>query len=141
MKFINVLAIYKLTTFNFMDLKSFYSLNFLGRLFISAIFVNSVSYKLQNFKGSAQYLANQGIPLFLSEILVFGAILFLVSGVFLLIFTKNIKLGSSLLLTFIIPTTVIFHIVNYSSNGGLIHLLQNFALVGGLLLAIDKSDQ
>tara|TARA_Y100001978_G_scaffold176000_1_gene168606 strand:+ start:191 stop:565 length:375 start_codon:yes stop_codon:yes gene_type:complete len=124
-----------------MDLKSFYSLNFLGRLFLSAIFVNSFSTKIQYFTNSAEFLKNQGIPLFLSEILVFGAIIFLILGVFLLIFTKKIKLGSSLLLTFIIPTTVIFHIINYSANGGLNHLLQNFGLIGGLLLAIDKSDQ
>jgi len=128
-----------------MDLKRFYSLNFLGRLFISAIFVSSAATKLQNFSGSAGYLASQGIPLFLSEILIFGAIVFLIVGIFLLIFTKKIKLGSSLLLTFIIPTTVIFHIVNFDAspeyfNDSLFHLLQNIALIGGLFLAIDKSD-
>ena len=129
-----------------MDFKRFYSLNFLGRLFISAIFVSSAAAKLQNFSGSVAFLANQGIPLFLSEILVFGAIVFLIVGIFLLIFTKKIKLGSSLLLTFIIPTTVIFHIVNFDAspenfNDELFHLLQNIALIGGLFLAIDKSDQ
>tara|TARA_Y100000589_G_C27152157_1_gene629390 strand:- start:1412 stop:1786 length:375 start_codon:yes stop_codon:yes gene_type:complete len=124
-----------------MDLKSIYSLNFFGRLFLSAVFVNSVSDKIQNFKGSALYLADQGVPLLLSEILVFGAVVFLIVGIFLLIFTKKIKLGSSLLLTFIIPTTVIFHVINFSANGGLFHLLQNLALIGGLFLAIDKSDQ
>ena len=124
-----------------MDLKSFYSLNFLGRLFLSAIFVNSAAYKLQYFNNSAEYLSSQGVPLFLSEILILGAIVFLISGIFLLIFTKKIKLGCSLLLTFLIPTTVIFHIVNISANGGINHLLQNIALIGGLFLAIDKSDK
>ena len=129
-----------------MNLKRFNSLNFFGRLFISAIFVSSVTTKLKNFSGSVEYLAGQGIPLFLSEILIFGAIVFLIVGIFLLIFTNKIKLGSSLLLTFIIPTTVIFHIVNFDTspekfNGELFHLLQNIALIGGLFLAIDKSDQ
>ena len=124
-----------------MDFKRFYSLNFLGRLFLSAIFVNSFSYKIIYFNNSAEYLKDQGIPLFLSEILVLGAIVFLILGVFHLIFTKKIKLGISLLLTFIIPTTIIFHIVNFSANGGLNHLLQNLGLIGGLLLAIDKSDK
>ena len=124
-----------------MDFKKFYTLNFLGRLFLSAIFVNSFSYKIIYFNNSAEYLKDQGIPLFLSEILVLGAIVFLILGVFHLIFTKKIKLGISLLLTFIIPTTIIFHIVNFSANGGLNHLLQNFGLIGGLLLAIDKSDK
>ena len=124
-----------------MDLKSFYSLNFLGRLFLSAIFVNSVSDKLQYFNIQAAYLSSQGIPLFLSQILIIGAIVFLIPGIFLLIFTKKIKLGCSLLLTFLIPTTVIFHIVNISDNGGINHLLQNIGLIGGLFLAIDKSDK
>tara|TARA_B100000212_G_scaffold293944_1_gene236462 strand:+ start:1009 stop:1389 length:381 start_codon:yes stop_codon:yes gene_type:complete len=125
-----------------MDLKRFYSLNFLGRLLLSAIFVNSALLKLVKFDISAEYLSNQGIPLFLSEILVFAAIPVLLIGLFFLIFTKNIKIGSSLLLTFLIPTTVIFHVVNYSNpnNGGLTHLLSNLALIGGLFLAIDKSD-
>ena len=126
-----------------MNFKRIYSLNFLGRLLISAIFVNSVLFKLIKFDISAGYLSDQGIPLFLSEILVFTAIPVLLLGLFFLIFTKNIKLGSSLLLTFLIPTTVIFHIVNYSdpNNGGLDHLLSNLGLIGGLFLAINKSDQ
>ena len=124
-----------------MNFKSFFSLNFFGRLFLSAIFVDSALYKLLKFNNSAEYLSNQGFPLFLSEILIFVAIPVLILGLFFLIFTKQIKLGSSLLLTFLIPTTVIFHIVNYSDNGGLSHLLSNLALIGGLFLAIDKSDQ
>ena len=118
-----------------MDLKNFYSLNFLGRLFLSAIFINAIPSKILDFESKTQYIAAQGFPEFLSAIFLVAAICVLIVGSFLLIFTKKIKLGSSLLLIFLIPTTVIFHVVNFD----LIHLIMNISLIGGLLLAIDKS--
>ena len=118
-----------------MDLKSFYSLNFLGRLFLSAIFINAIPSKILDFSGKTDYIAAQGFPQFLSAILLSAAIVCLIIGSFLLIFTKKVKLGSSLLLTFLIPTTIIFHLVNFDP----IHLIMNISLIGGLLLAIDKS--
>ena len=118
-----------------MDLKSFYSLNFLGRLFLSAIFINAIPSKILDFSGKTEYIAAQGFPEFLSAIFLFAAILVLIAGSFLLIFTKKIKLGSSLLLIFLIPTTVIFHLVSFDP----MHLIMNISLIGGLLLAIDKS--
>ena len=96
-----------------MDFKRFYSLNFLGRLFLSAIFINAIPSKILDFGGKTKYIAAQGFPEILSAIFLVAAILVLVIGSFLLIFTKKIKLGSSLLLIFLIPTTVIFHIVNF----------------------------
>tara|TARA_Y100001978_G_C23486089_1_gene333988 strand:- start:100 stop:462 length:363 start_codon:yes stop_codon:yes gene_type:complete len=119
-----------------MELKNFYSLNFLGRLFLSAIFINAIPSKILDFNGKTAFIANQGFPEFLSAILLFAAIVVLIAGSFLLIFTKKIKLGSSLLLIFLIPTTVIFHVVKFDP----IHLIMNISLIGGLLLAIDKSN-
>ena len=118
-----------------MDFKRFYSLNFLGRLFLSAIFINAIPSKIQDFDEITKYIASQGFPEFLSAIFLFAAIIVLVIGSFLLIFTKRIKLGSSLLLVFLIPTTVIFHLVKFEPS----HLIMNISLIGGLLLAIDKS--
>ena len=118
-----------------MDFKRFYSLNFLGRLFLSAIFINAIPSKILDFGGKTKYIAAQGFPELLSAILLISAIIVLVVGSILLIFTKEIKLGSSLLLIFLIPTTVIFHIVTFEP----FHLIMNISLIGGLLLAIDKS--
>ncbi len=136
MKFQRLLAIYKLTTFIIMDLKSFYSLNFLGRLFLSAIFINAIPSKILDFSGKTKYIAAQGFPEILSAIFLTAAIIVLITGSFLLIFTKKIKLGSSLLLVFLIPTTIIFHLVSFDP----LHLIMNISLIGGLLLAIDKSN-
>ena len=74
-----------------MDFKRFYSLNFLGRLFLSAIFINAIPSKILDFGGKTKYIAAQGFPEFLSAILLVAAILVLVIGSFLLIFTKKLN--------------------------------------------------
>tara|TARA_Y100001978_G_scaffold179384_1_gene174179 strand:+ start:197 stop:556 length:360 start_codon:yes stop_codon:yes gene_type:complete len=118
-----------------MDLKQFYSLNFLGRLFLSAIFINAIPGKITNFSAQAEYITSRGFPEPLSSLLLFAAILLLISGCVLLIFTKKIKLACSLLLIFLVPTTVVFHLVPFQ----FLAVTRNLSLIGGLLIAIDKS--
>ena len=91
-----------------MNLKSFYSLNFLGRLFLSAIFVNAIPGKITNFSAQTNFIVSKGFPEPIAGILLSLAIIILISGSLLLIFTNKIKLGSSLLLIFLIPTTIVF---------------------------------
>ena len=118
-----------------MDLKSFYSLNFLGRLLLSAVFIGNIPPKIEDFGYWVQQIADKGFPLFLSQIFLVAAIVLLTAGSFLLIFTKKIKLGCSLLLIHLIPTTAIFHVVNFD----FFHMIMNISLIGGLFIAIDKS--
>ena len=119
-----------------MNLKRFYSLNFLGRLFLSAIFVNAIPSKITNFSAQTNYIVSKGFPESIAAVLLLLAIIILISGSILLIFTKKIKLGSSLLLIFLIPTTIIFHFAPFD----LFPVVRNLSLIGGLLLAIDKSN-
>ena len=119
-----------------MNLKSFYSLNFLGRLFLSAIFVNAIPGKITNFYAQANYIVSKGFPESIATILLTLAIIVLITGSILLIFTNKIKLGSSLLLIFLIPTTIIFHFAPFD----LFPVVRNLSLIGGLLLALDKSN-
>ena len=119
-----------------MNLKSFYSLNFLGRLFLSAIFVNAIPGKITNFSAQTDFIVSKGFPESIAAILLSLAILTLISGSILLIFTKKIKLGSSLLLVFLIPTTIIFHLVPFD----IFPVVRNLSFIGGLLLALDKSN-
>ena len=118
-----------------MEFKRFYSLNFLGRLFLSAMFIVNIPPKILDFSNWAKEIADQGFPLFLSQIFLVAATFLLAVGSFLMIFTKKIKLGCSLLLIHLIPTTAIFHVVNFEPG----HLIWNISLIGGLFLAIDKS--
>jgi len=128
-------AIYVLTDTIFMDLKRFYSLNFLGKLFLSAIFVNAIPGKIVNFGSQAQYIVSRGFPEWLSNIMLFAAIILLISGSVLLIFSERTKLACSLLLVFLVPTTIIFHLVPFQ----FVAVARNLSLIGGLLIAIDKS--
>ncbi len=117
-----------------MDLKSFYSINFLGKLLLSAIFVNAIPGKIINYGSQVQYLVNRGFPEPLSNIMLFLAIVLLISGSALLIFSERTKLACSLLLIFLIPTTIIFHLVPIQ----VVAVTRNLSLIGGLLIAIDK---
>ena len=118
-----------------MDLKRFYSLNFLGKLLLSAIFVNAIPGKIVNFGSQAQYIVSRGFPEWLSNIMLFAAIILLISGSVLLIFSERTKLACSLLLVFLVPTTIIFHLVPFQ----FVAVARNLSLIGGLLIAIDKS--
>ena len=118
-----------------MNLKRFYSLNFLGKLLLSAIFVNAIPGKITNFSDQIQYIVSRGFSEWFSVILLIAAISLLLSGSVLLIFSEKTKLACSLLLIFLIPTTIIFHLVPFQ----FLPIARNLSLVGGLLIAIDRS--
>ena len=119
-----------------MDLKKFYSLNFLSKLLLSAIFVNAIPGKITNFGSQAEYIVSRGFPEPISAVLLFLAIVLLICGSVLLIFSEKTKLACSLLLIFLVPTTIIFHLVPFQ----LVAVARNLSLIGGLLIAIDKSN-
>ena len=118
-----------------MDLKRFYSLNFLGRLLLSAIFINAIPGKITNFTAQAEYITNRGFPAPISMVMMVGAIALLLSGAILLLFTERIKLACSLLLIFLVPATIIFHLVPFEIYA----VVRNISLIGGLLIAMEKS--
>ena len=118
-----------------MDLTRFSSLNFLGRLLLSAIFINAIPGKITNFAAQAEYITNRGFPEPVSMIMIAGTIALLLGGTLLLIFTEQIKLACSLLLIFLVPATIIFHLIPFQ----LAAVARNLSLIGGLLVAIEKS--
>tara|TARA_Y100001968_G_C18968458_1_gene531122 strand:- start:117 stop:476 length:360 start_codon:yes stop_codon:yes gene_type:complete len=119
-----------------MDLKRFYSLNFLGKLLLSSIFINAIPGKITDFSSQVQYIADRGFPESVSIIMMLAAIALLIIGAVLLLFTERIKLACSLLLIFLVPTTIIFHLVPLQ----LFAVTRNLSVIGGLLVAIDKSN-
>ena len=118
-----------------MNLQRFYSLNFLGKLLLSAMFVNAIPGKITNFGSQAQYITSKGFPESLSNFLLIAAIALLISGSILLIFSKKTKLACYLLLIFLVPTTIILHLIPLQSMA----IARNLSLIGGLLIAIDKT--
>ena len=119
-----------------MDLKRFYSLDFLGRLLLSAIFINAIPGKITDFSAQVQYIVGRGFPESVSIIMALAGIALLISGAVLLIFSERIKLACSLLLIFLVPATLIFHLVPFQ----LAAVARNLSVIGGLLFAIDKSN-
>lgn len=109
-------------------------LDFLGRALMAAVFVNALPGKVTDFAGNAALLAAKGIPAPLANLLLVGAILALIAGTILLVFAGDTVLGASLLLVFLVPTTLIFH--TFPVDGG---FFMNLALIGGLLLAITRA--
>jgi len=118
-----------------MNFKRFCSLNFLAKLLLSAIFVNAIPSKITNFGSQAQFITSKGFPEPLSNLLLIAAIALLISGSILLIFSNKTKLACSLLLIFLIPTTIIFHLVPLQG----LAIARNLSLIGGLLVAIDRT--
>ena len=83
--------------------------DFLGRVLMAAVFVNSLPAKFTNFAETAGFIASKGIPEPLASVLLVAAIAVLIAGSILLVFGSNTVLGASLLLLFLVPTTLIFH--------------------------------
>lgn len=111
------------------------ALDVLGRICIAALFVNALPAKMSNFSGTASFIASKGIPEPLASALLIGAIVVLIFGSVLLVFGSNTILGASLLLLFLVPTTLIFH----TNPLDLPHLFTNLAVIGALILAITRS--
>ena len=111
------------------------ALDFLGRVCLAAVFVNAAPGKITDFAGNAARIASKGIPEPLANILLLAAILVLIAGSILLVFGGDTILGASLLLVFLVPTTLIFHTVPFET----VPFLMNLALIGALILAITRS--
>ena len=111
------------------------ALDFLGRLCIAALFVNALPGKISDFSGTAAFIASKGIPAPLASALLVCAIVVLIFGSVFLVFGSNTIFGASLLLIFLVPTTLIFH----TNPLDLQHLFTNLAVIGALILAITRS--
>ena len=108
--------------------------DFLGRVLMAVVFVNALPAKLTDFAGTADFIASKGIPAPLASVLLVSAIVMLIFGTILLVFGADTTLGATLLLVFLVPTTLIFHTVPV--DGG---FFMNLALIGGLVLAITRA--
>ena len=118
-----------------MDFKRFYSLPFFGRLLLSAIFINAIPGKITNFSTQAEYITSRGFPEPISILMMVAAIALLIGGSVLLIFTKRIKLACSMLLVFLVPATIIFHLMPFQIAA----VARNLSIIGGLIVAMEKS--
>ena len=106
-------------------------LDFLARVAISVIFISAIPGKITGFGRTVEYISSKGIPDPIASILLVGAIICLTLGSGFFIFGGNQKIGSALLLLFIIPTTIIFHVFPLHQRA----VFMNLGLIGGLLIS------
>ena len=104
-----------------------------ARICLCIIFINSGIGKIFGFAGTAEMMANQGLPI-VNILLIFTIAFQLLGGLSLLLGYK-VKIGSTLLILFLIPATLVFH-NPIADPGEMNSFLKNIGLIGGLLMVI-----
>ena len=109
-----------------------------GRIFISALFMIEGVKKIFDPDISMMYMSDHGVP----EFLFYPSVAFeIIIPIFLILGYKT-KIAASLLATFVLVVTVIFHGHHILSDGAqLTTALKNIAIIGGLLIIIANKPQ
>ena len=104
-----------------------------ARICLCIIFINSGIGKIFGFASTAEMMAGQGLPI--PQVLLIFTIAFQLLGGLSLLFGYKVKIGSLLLILFLIPATLVFH--NPIGNPDELNdFLKNIGLIGGLLMTI-----
>tara|TARA_B100001093_G_scaffold435036_1_gene432805 strand:+ start:1112 stop:1498 length:387 start_codon:yes stop_codon:yes gene_type:complete len=103
-------------------------LDFVGRIFISSIFLLSGYNKIFNYTGTISWMESFGVPGFL---LIPAIILEIVLPIFIIVGYKT-QITASFLAVFCVTTGVIFHL-DFNDQIQTIQLLKNIGLAGGFL--------
>jgi uncharacterized membrane protein YphA (DoxX/SURF4 family) len=105
----------------------------IGRILLALIFLKSGMGKIENFQGTAQYMASYGMPY--TNFFLVGAIFFELVGSITIILGFFTRFGAALLLIFLIPTTLIFHNI-FVDPKMMVHFMKNVSMFGGLLIVL-----
>jgi putative oxidoreductase len=114
----------------------------LGRLMLSAIFLlSAVGNKIPNFNAVADLMATKGVPA--PQVMLVGAIAFLIAGSLSIILGYKSRVGAALLLVFLVLATYYFHDFWKVSDPKekqeqMIQFMKNLALMGAMLLVITN---
>ena len=107
------------------------TLDLIGRILISALFLLNGIFKINNYDGTTGWMESFGMP----GILIIPAIILEIAGPILIIIGYKTKLAAGLLSIFCIATAVIFH-NDFSDQMQFTSFLKNIALAGGFLLIV-----
>jgi putative oxidoreductase len=104
----------------------------IARIALALIFLRAGINHAMGFSGFVDMIG-QTLPL--APLLAIGTIVFQLLGALSLILGYKVNIGATLLIIFLVPTTVIFH--NFIADPSQINaFLKNLGLIGGLLLVI-----
>ena len=106
-------------------------LDFLGRIFISALFLISAYNKIFNIDGSMSWMEGYGVPGFL----LYPTIALEIILPLFVIIGYNARISAGLLAIFCIVTAFLFHF-DFSDQGQTVSFLKNIGLSGGFLFIV-----
>ena len=105
--------------------------DFLGRIFISALFLISAYNKIFNLEGSMGWMEGFGIPGFL----IFPAIAVEIILPVLVILGYQARIAAGILAIFCLMTAFLFHF-DFTDQSQLVSFLKNIGLAGGFLFIV-----
>ena len=111
------------------------TLEIIGRILFTTTFIVAIPPKIFKFPIVLDVIISKGISQFISTVLLIGAINCLLFGSLFFLLGKE-RLGSSLLLIFLVPTTLIFHTLPFDAQS----FFMNIGLIGALVLFVSKYD-
>jgi len=111
-----------------------------GRVLLCTIFFTAaVGNKIPNFQAVAGYMAKEGVPA--PQVMLAGAIAFLIAGSVSVVLGYKARIGAFLLLVFLVLATYYFHDFWTLSDPQVrqeqtIQFMKNLGLIGAMLLII-----
>ncbi len=111
-----------------------------GRIFLCTIFLlAAVGNKIPHFQAVAGFMAKEGVPA--PQVMLAGAIVFLIAGSLSVILGYKARIGAALLLIFLVLATYYFHDFWTFSDPQArqeqtIQFMTNLGLMGAMLLVI-----
>jgi putative oxidoreductase len=112
-------------------LKAFVML--IGRILMVLIFLDSGIGKIGNFAETAQVMAKFGMPY--TTFFLLGSIFLELVGSVSIVLGYFTRLGTLLILLFLIPATLIFH-TDFGDRIQMIMFMKNVSMVGGCLFLL-----
>ena len=110
-----------------------------GRVMLATIFLMSaIGNKIPNFAGTVDYMTANGVPA--PNLLLVGAIIFLLAGGTSIVLGYKSQIGSTLLIVFLILATYFFHDFwtlepeSKECQMQMIQFMKNMGLAGALLM-------
>lgn len=112
-------------------------LTVVGRVLLSAIFLlAAVGNKIPHFNQVAKLMESAGIPA--PQLMLVGAIVFLIAGSLSVIVGYYARIGALLLLIFLVLASYYFHpfwkLEGHAQQEQLINFMKNLSIMGGMLL-------
>ena len=115
------------------------SITVLGRVLLGTIFfMAAVANKIPHFSQVAKVMDDVGIPA--PQLMLVGAIVFLVAGSLSVILGYKARIGAVLLLTFLVLASYYFHpfwkLDGQAQQEQMIHFMKNLSMMGAMLFIV-----